>query len=323
MSETGYDALAGFFGLLERRGYEITVNDFSGLVVSDPVESGRMEPWFIHRNPFCMYVKADQGLWNECLRRKAGLCRAAGGRGSLFRGLCFCGREECIMPVAKDGILLATIGLGGFSRERAAGLERARRALGDRAGPAEQGRTLEELYDRSSAAPDLPDDEAQALLGLAAAELRRRYETLEARRGALVVPEAARLSRERRIALHAAEYLRRNFTRDIGVQDVAAACHVSRSTLSHLFRRSMGKSLSAYVSALRLEAAKGSLERGARVTDAAMESGFEDPNYFSRVFAEAEGVPPGRWAGRRRAGPVPGTRDAGRNAKPPAQDGRG
>jgi AraC-like DNA-binding protein len=58
----------------------------------------------------------------------------------------------------------------------------------------------------------------------------------------------------------------------------------------------MRLSLSAYRAKLRLDAAKALLLEGAGVTGAALGSGFDDPNYFSRVFARAEGLPPGAWA---------------------------
>jgi len=35
--------------------------------------------------------------------------------------------------------------------------------------------------------------------------------------------------------------------------------------------------------------------RGLSVKQAALEAGFDDPAYFSRVFRRAFGVAPGRW----------------------------
>ena len=285
----GQDILLDYFAMLERRGFEITVNDFSGLLVSDPEQSALFAPWFIHRNPFCMKIKSDARLWNECLRKKTALCAAA-SKGSPFRGMCFCGREEHIMPVMKDGIVLATIGLGGFVSDRDAGLAKAALNMGERL------ESTRELYDSASPADPPGEEDAEALLGLAAAELLRRYERLEAGRGALVLPEAARLSRERRLALHAADWLRKNSGERVFLREAAAACHVSASTLSHVFKKCMGRSVAAWLSDLRIAKAKTLLERGATVTEAAIDSGFEDPNYFSRVFAKAEGLPPGRWS---------------------------
>jgi AraC-like DNA-binding protein len=317
----GQDILVGFLEMLERRGYELTINDFSGLIVSDEAQAQRFAPYNIHRNPFCMMIKSRARLWNECLRKKPALCRAAAERAGLFRGMCFCGREEYVMPVLKDGIVLATIGLGGFSTDRAGGIERAERAL-EGAGlsaaalvqdPSGRGAPgLSGLYDAACGAPDPGEADALALLGMAAAELRRTYKTLEAAKGRLVIPEAARLSRERRLALHAAEHIRRNITETLGAEQVAAACHVSVSSLSHVFKKNMRMSMKAYQAQLRLGLAKELLLEGASVTEAALESGFEDPNYFSRVFAAAEGMPPSSWlrgpAARRGPDPAEGPR---------------
>jgi AraC-like DNA-binding protein len=304
------DILFGFFAMLERRGFELTINDFSGLIVSEPGESARFAPWFIHRNPYCMKIKSDPRLWNECLRRKTALCAAASG-GGLFRGMCFCGREEYIMPVIKDGIVLATIGLGGFVSDRSQALARAERTMRgmasatdsavaavDTTGAAAVSAAIEELgraFDASFGTPRPGEEDALAMLGLAAASLLRHYEGLEALRGALVVPGAARLSRERRLSLHAADYLRRHVSDPVTAGDVAAACHVSMSTLSHIFKKSMGLGIAAWLGTVRIEKAKAMLARGASVTETALECGFGDPNYFSRVFSKSEGMPPGRW----------------------------
>jgi AraC-like DNA-binding protein len=292
------DALLDYLGFVERSGFEVTINDFSGLLVGDSGQSARFSSLFIHRNPFCMKIKSDARLWDECLQKKASLCRAAGERAGLFRGMCFCGREEFIMPVMKDGIVLATIGLGGFATDRARVIRRAGRALTGEGSAAA-------LLDAAFASPAPSEGDAAAILGIAAAELLRCYETLEAARRTLVIPEAARLSREHRVALHAADYIRRNLAEVVDARQISAACHVSVSTLSHVFKKSMRLSLSAYRAKLRLESAKKLLLSGSGVTDAALNSGFDDPNYFSRVFVRSEGMPPGSWARKRLAAREP------------------
>lgn len=292
-----WDALLDYFAALERLGFEVTVNDFSGLLVADQEASARLDTYFIHRNPFCMAIKSDRRLWDECLRKKSRLCAAAAAAAGCFRGSCFAGREEYVQPVRSDALLLATIALGGFSSDRESGLERARRAPGSPGeagadGESEAAGALERAYGEAIRREPPDEKDAAAFLGLAASELRRQYLRLEGEAGRLTVPEAARLGRERRIALHAAEYLRRRLDRQVEAREVAASCHVSVSTLSHLFKRVMGASLRAYALTLRIERAKEALRAGASVTEAALSSGFDDPNYFSRAFAKAEGRPP-------------------------------
>lgn len=313
-----WDALLDYFAALERMGFEVTVNDFSGLLVADPEASARLDTYFIHRNPFCMAIKSDRRLWEECLRKKNRLCAAASASEDCFRGSCFAGREEYVRSVRSDALLLATIALGGFSSDREAGLERARRTLGSLGDAGSGGRVegseaagaLERAYGEAIRREPPEERDARAFLGLAASELRRQYLRLEAAAGRLAVPEAARLSRERRIALHAAEYLRRRLDRQVEAREVAAACHVSVSTLSHLFKRTMGASLRAYALALRLERAKEALRAGASVTEAALSSGFDDPNYFSRAFSKAEGRPPTEYLRRPQAAAPTGTAPA-------------
>lgn len=287
------DRLIDYFALIERRGFELTVNDFSGLIVSNDMQAMRFAPYLIHRNVFCMKVKTESRLWSECLRRKTTFCAAAAARADCFLGACFCGREEYVMPVMKDGIVLATIAIGGFAADRDRDLRRASRVFASAA--AVSAAAAAAAFDAAVRVEPPTIEDARGLLGLAAEEMARLYERLEIETGSLVVPEAARLSRERRLCLHAAEYLRRRMQDSVGVKEVASACHVSVSSLSHTFKRTMGLSLRAYLLRLRLEKAKDLLEAGSTVTEAALQSGFDDPNYFSRAFSVAKGVPPSKW----------------------------
>jgi len=63
-----------------------------------------------------------------------------------------------------------------------------------------------------------------------------------------------------------------------------------------LFARATGATPGAYLTALRLAAAKHHLVAGATVTSAAERAGFADPYYFSRVFVRAVGRPPSAYA---------------------------
>ncbi|MCZ7647786.1 MAG: AraC family transcriptional regulator [Planctomycetota bacterium] len=75
--------------------------------------------------------------------------------------------------------------------------------------------------------------------------------------------------------------------------DLAARLHVGYSTLRRRFRRQTGYTLKEYVLRVQLKRAKRLLALTARpVTEVALEAGFEDPLYFSKVFHRREGVPP-------------------------------
>lgn len=71
----------------------------------------------------------------------------------------------------------------------------------------------------------------------------------------------------------------------------------SPSHVSALIRRATGRCFTALRRDMRLERARWQLERGAAVKLAALEAGFSDAAYFSRVFRRRFGVPPSAWRG--------------------------
>ncbi len=74
---------------------------------------------------------------------------------------------------------------------------------------------------------------------------------------------------------------------------------VSEKTLSRLFRRQTGLTFRLWRQRLRLLGALPALERGERVTDVALASGYESVSAFIAAFREQFGATPGEFAGPR------------------------
>lgn len=92
----------------------------------------------------------------------------------------------------------------------------------------------------------------------------------------------------------AIEYVQNNFC-DPNITLISVAGHVGMSTahFSTVFSQSMGKSFIAYLTKLRIEKAKELLVKtDMKLSDVAMEIGYNEPNYFSHVFRKSEGVTP-------------------------------
>lgn len=88
-------------------------------------------------------------------------------------------------------------------------------------------------------------------------------------------------------------YIQNHFKEKITIEDIAASVHLNASYTSHLFRKTFGYTITDYITYVRLENAKIILaDTGATINDAAMESGFSDVSYFSRVFKKIEGLSP-------------------------------
>lgn len=90
-----------------------------------------------------------------------------------------------------------------------------------------------------------------------------------------------------------AEFISRNWQKNISTAHVAAAVHLSESRAAHLFRMGMGISLHRYLEGIRIQNAKELLlDTDMTVSQISAMVGYADPLYFSRVFRKSVGVSP-------------------------------
>ena len=89
------------------------------------------------------------------------------------------------------------------------------------------------------------------------------------------------------------DYILNHPTEQFTTETLCRITNLSASTLRRLFKENTGKSPGAFIQDLRLMvAARRLLVTDARISDIAYEVGFEDPNYFSRMFRKNFGVSP-------------------------------
>lgn len=87
-----------------------------------------------------------------------------------------------------------------------------------------------------------------------------------------------------------------NIRNRIGVQDLAAACRLSPSHFSYLFKRTNGISPHQWLIERRLEHAKNLLRTTNRtLVDVAFAAGFADQSHFTRVFSRHVMASPLAW----------------------------
>jgi AraC-like DNA-binding protein len=98
----------------------------------------------------------------------------------------------------------------------------------------------------------------------------------------------------RRIIAEAKTFIRQNLHQPITLTDLADHLKISPYHLSHVFSRESGFTLSSYVIRMRMEEATRLLtDPGKTVAEVAYASGFEDPNYFGKVFRRYFNKSPG------------------------------
>lgn len=99
-----------------------------------------------------------------------------------------------------------------------------------------------------------------------------------------------RLLAQRAIALVAAEATRQP---ELTLREVARRCCASYNHLNRVLRAESGFTFHQHLLRHRLEAARALLESGrANCSEAAIQSGFNDSNYFSRAFRKTYGFAP-------------------------------
>ena len=88
-------------------------------------------------------------------------------------------------------------------------------------------------------------------------------------------------------------YINTNHTMPLSMKNLAAHYNCSVSTLSHLFKKNCGMSISRYIQKLRIEDAKMLLcHSNIPVTEISYNLGFCNPAYFSEVFKKYTGLSP-------------------------------
>lgn len=94
----------------------------------------------------------------------------------------------------------------------------------------------------------------------------------------------------------AAKYITDHYNKDISINDLAERFLMSPNYFSSIFKKEIGKSTVNYIKDLRLEKAKEYLQHSEKsVVDIAKEVGYEDSQYFFKVFKKATGQTPSQF----------------------------
>lgn len=91
-------------------------------------------------------------------------------------------------------------------------------------------------------------------------------------------------------------YIREHYTEDVGLNEIALRLDVSSIYLSHLFKKEVGITFSAYITKLRIERAKELLRQGdKKIYEISEAVGYQTVQYFSKVFKKETGKTPGEF----------------------------
>ncbi len=92
------------------------------------------------------------------------------------------------------------------------------------------------------------------------------------------------------------EYIENNYQTDVSSRTAAFFFQYNHSYFCRLFRRTFGSSFSDFLNVYRIKKAKKYMENGMhKVSDIALECGFNNISYFSEVFKQLSGMTPSQY----------------------------
>ena len=111
-----------------------------------------------------------------------------------------------------------------------------------------------------------------------------------------LLPMEPRSGRRRSSLESVVEYMQINLDSPLRLEDFAREAGMSVSHFSEIFRAQTGQSPMAYFIHLRMRLACRLLDlSGKPIKTIALETGYRDPYYFSRVFKNSMGIAPGKY----------------------------
>ncbi|WP_062050388.1 AraC family transcriptional regulator [Bacillus sp. JCM 19034] len=99
------------------------------------------------------------------------------------------------------------------------------------------------------------------------------------------------------------EFMKCHLKEPIGVQEIADSVQISVSLASQIFKEQMNETIYGYFTRLRIEhAIELLLETDKKISDIAIEVGYQHENSFIRVFRKYKNITPGKYRGQLKYG---------------------
>jgi len=99
-----------------------------------------------------------------------------------------------------------------------------------------------------------------------------------------------------RMISQAIQFIHEHFKEELSLRRIAKELHINASYLSRLFKKSMQENMISYITHFRVERAKEMLvQTNDKLSQVALECGFQDVSYFSNIFKKYSGYSPSEY----------------------------
>lgn len=299
-NQNRYQALVDQLKHLEASYHlHLCVKDYVGFIPIDKTLSAALSPWLGHTNPYCMFIKQDQRRYHHCLSMMKKMADKCLRECCAYQGVCYAGVCEYVAPILWENKLLGAITAGFWAVEPKEAESRLNRAMAGSS--SEDVRLAMDMY-RQHIIPTAVDPQViLPPLNLLASYLAMTYHMGRESVTGEQLTHSRKSGNAEEIFVKAISFLHQEYQNRVTVSLLASECHCSESYLNHMLKRRLGVSMSTYLNKLRIEHAKEYLlETDDTMLSIALQVGFQDSNYFARVFKELMGIQPSEFRRRYR-----------------------
>lgn len=246
-------------------------------------------PFLVHNNPYCNLIKSDKTLLKRCCSMGKYIEKKCSGMHSSIYGYCHAGAEEFIMPIfAQDNKLIGIISAGNFKSNHPKSIHRLSKI--DAFGIFEH-ENLMDCYNQLPDASPLSIVMLEKALGIAAKYLADLYNQYTSENTTPAYTEFH--TNENAVLGRVLDIISNHFEQALSVPELASRCNCSVSFLNHLFKSSTGTNIRSYINWVRIEKARALIKnQQLSISKIADLVGFNDPDYFSKIFTAHTGQTP-------------------------------
>lgn len=288
-----YDKIKNFiFHVKNDFRLDISLKDFCGFVSSDKDLDNVLRPYLAHTNPYCLFVKETQKGYMRCLAQKKPMYEKC-KKGKPFIGYCHAGVGELVVPIIKDGYAIGSINVAHFSYD----VKTANRLVEntfktESVKRREDGVLLYRNFMKNSSI-----DVSGLLFSL---EMLAEYLGNVA---TIAINESTNIAYSRKLRDERAslleeidKYISEHYAEKIELANVSKEIGATQKTISLTITSLKEMSFTSYLNNYRIEMSKDLLLKSDMTIDEIAKAvGFNDKNYFKKVFNEHIGILPSKF----------------------------
>ncbi len=221
--------------------------------------------------PYCRELRKDPEAKEACRLNDLEGCRRCRSLRRLYPYECHAGLKEVVLPLVDGNVICGYLMLGevivGEEQDRLRKWEELQRRLAE---SRVDMKRLKEVYDRTAI---LSEDYL-----LAAARI------METCASHLYLKQAVSVQDED-LSKQVDAYIREHFSEDLSADDISSYFGISRAKLYRITEHSFGEGIMEQIRSIRIaEACRLLEETDLKIADISARIGYEDYNYFTKIF---------------------------------------